>query len=186
MSLTARGYGQPLTMEHCGSVHYITIGDSRLLTAAGLTRSRLYLIGDAASRCGLSRVGYFIPFNGRRPLNGPTPSFTYIMFIIRFIPMYLRLTTFTKTLHQVSFQLYFFLIFFHPCLLTNFTETPTDPQLPATASNVCTIDARLGGVGRVPPQQKYWLSRRFHHMPLYVAILYKHNIQQITEVWILR
>ena len=32
------------------------------------------------------------------------------------------------------------------------------PQLPATASNVCTIDARLGGVGRVPPpHQKCWL-----------------------------
>ena len=32
----------------------------------------------------------------------------------------------------------------------------TDPRLPATASNVCTTDARLGGVGRVhppPPQQ---------------------------------
>ena len=29
----------------------------------------------------------------------------------------------------------------------------TDPQLPATASNVCMTDARLGahGVGRVPP-----------------------------------
>ena len=34
---------QPLTTEHCGSVHYITIGDSRLLIAAGLTRSPLYL-----------------------------------------------------------------------------------------------------------------------------------------------
>ena len=65
---------QALTTEHCGSVHYITIGDSRLLTAAGLTRSPLYLIGDAASRCGLSRVGYFIPLNGRRPLNGHPPS----------------------------------------------------------------------------------------------------------------
>ena len=74
LSLTARGYVQPLTTEHCGSVHYITIGNSRLLTAAGLTRSPLYLIGDAASRCGLSRVGYFIPFNGRRPLNGHPPS----------------------------------------------------------------------------------------------------------------
>ena len=65
---------QPLTTGHCGSVQYITIGDSRLLTAAGLTRSPLYLIGDAASRCGLSRVGYFIPLNGRRPLNGHPPS----------------------------------------------------------------------------------------------------------------
>ena len=63
-----------LTTEHCGSVHYIRIGDSRLLTATGLTRSPLYLIGDAASRCGLSRVGYFIPLNGRRPLNGHPPS----------------------------------------------------------------------------------------------------------------
>ena len=67
----------PLTTEHCGSVHYITIGDSRLLTAAGLTQSPLYLIGDAASRCGLSRVGYFIPLNGRRPLNGHPPSYYY-------------------------------------------------------------------------------------------------------------
>ena len=29
-----------------------------------------------------------------------------------------------------------------------------EPQLPATASNVCTTDARLGGVGRVPPNKK--------------------------------
>ena len=74
LSLTARGYVQPLTTEHCGSVHYITIGDSRLLTAVCLARSPLYLIGDAASRYGLSRVGYFIPLNGRRPLNGHPPS----------------------------------------------------------------------------------------------------------------
>ena len=76
-SLTARGYVQPLTTEHGGSVHYITIGDSRLLTTAGLTQSPLCLIGDAASRCGLSRVGYFIPLNGRRPLNGHPPSINY-------------------------------------------------------------------------------------------------------------
>ena len=31
----------------------------------------------------------------------------------------------------------------------------TDPRLPATASHVCTTDARLGGVGRVPPPNKY-------------------------------
>ena len=38
----------------------------------------------------------------------------------------------------------------------------TDPQLPATASNLCTTDAWLGGVGRVPPpKQKSWL-RRWH------------------------
>ena len=29
----------------------------------------------------------------------------------------------------------------------------TDPQLPATASNVCTTDAWPGGVGRVPPKK---------------------------------
>ena len=30
----------------------------------------------------------------------------------------------------------------------------TDPQVPATASNVCTTDARVGGIGRVPPPNK--------------------------------
>ena len=30
----------------------------------------------------------------------------------------------------------------------------TDLRLPATASNVCRTDARLGGVGRVPPPNK--------------------------------
>ena len=30
----------------------------------------------------------------------------------------------------------------------------TDPQLPAAASKVCTTDAWLGGVGRVPPPNK--------------------------------
>ena len=30
----------------------------------------------------------------------------------------------------------------------------TDPKLPATASNVCTTDVRLDGVGRMPPQTK--------------------------------
>ena len=30
----------------------------------------------------------------------------------------------------------------------------TDPQLPATASNVCTTDARMCGIGRVTPQTK--------------------------------
>ena len=36
------------------------------------TRIPLYLIGDAASHRGLSRVGYFIPPNG--PLNGHPPG----------------------------------------------------------------------------------------------------------------
>ena len=40
------------------------------------TRSPLYVIGDAASRRGLSRVGYFITLNG--PLNGNPPSLVYI------------------------------------------------------------------------------------------------------------
>ena len=48
---------QPLKTKHCGSVHCINIGDSRLRTvtsAAGLWgRSPLYLIGDASSRRGL-------------------------------------------------------------------------------------------------------------------------------------
>ena len=70
---------QPLKTSRCGSVHYITIGARicaqwlRLLGCG--TRSPLYLIGDAASRRGLSRVGYFITLNG--PLNGHQPSILY-------------------------------------------------------------------------------------------------------------
>ena len=78
MSLTARGYVQLLTTEHCGSVHYYNLYYDRgqqVAHSGGLTRSPLCLIGDAASRCGLSRVGYFIPLNGRRPLNGHPPTF---------------------------------------------------------------------------------------------------------------
>ena len=75
LGLTARVATAAVENRHRGSVHYITIGDSRLLTAAGLTRSPLYLLGDAASRRGLSQVGYVIPLNGRRPLNGHPPSF---------------------------------------------------------------------------------------------------------------
>ena len=36
-------------------------------------------------------------------------------------------------------------------LPSELTNTITYIQLPATASNECTTDARLGGVGRVPP-----------------------------------
>ena len=41
---------------------------------------------------------------------------------------------------------------------------PGHPYLPATASNVCTTDVRLGGVGRVPPpKQKAWLRRGHYY-----------------------
>ena len=68
--------------------------------------------------------------------------------------MYLRLTTFTKTLPKMSFHPYFFAIFSRsgapPTTLLP-DGALTYPQLPATVSNVCTTDARQGGVGRVPP-----------------------------------
>ena len=76
-----------------------------------------------------------------------SPTFRYI------IPMYLRLTTFTKTLPQMPFHLCF-AIFFRSVarLITLLTAGGlTDLQLPATALNMCTTDARLGGVGRMPP-----------------------------------
>ena len=78
------------------------------------------------------------------------------------IPMYLRLTTFTKTIHQMSFRRYFFAIFIS---LWGSTHDSADcfsahrPQLPATASNVCITDAWLGGVGRMFPLKKSWLRR---------------------------
>ena len=43
----------------------------------------VHLIGDAASRRGLSRVGYLIPPNG--PLNGHPPSYNYTAFISRHV-----------------------------------------------------------------------------------------------------
>ena len=81
-----------------------------------------------------------------------SPTFMYI------IPMYLRLTTFTKTFPQMSFHLYIFAIFISLWGSTHdsadcWTGALTDPRLPATASNVCTTDTRLGGLGRVPPPQ---------------------------------
>ena len=78
--------------------------------------------------------------------------------------MYLRLTTFTKTLPKMSFHPYCFAIFSRsgapPTTLLP-DGALTYPQLPATVSNVCTTGARQGGVGRVPPptQQKVWLLR---------------------------
>ena len=53
--------------KNCGSVHYITIGDSRLRTVLGYgMRSPLYLIGDAASRRGLCTGRVFHP--AQRPV----------------------------------------------------------------------------------------------------------------------
>ena len=90
--------------------------------------------------------------------------FYYYYYYYYIIPMYLRLTTFTKTLPQMSFHLYFFLFLFRsgaPPMTLLTAGALTDPRLPATTSNVCTTDARLGGVGRVPPppKQKSWLRR---------------------------
>ena len=47
----------------------------------------------------------------------------------------------------------FFLLFFSALGLDSLLTAGalTDLQLPATTSNVCTTDARLGGIGRVPP-----------------------------------
>ena len=71
------------------------------------------------------------------------------MFII---PIYFRLNTFTKTLPQtMSFHLYFLLFLFRsgaPPLTLLTAGALTDPQLPATASNVCMTNAMHGWVGR--------------------------------------
>ena len=79
--------------------------------------------------------------------------FTYIVYII---PMYSRLPTFTKTLPQMSFPLKKILFFrsgASPMTLLT-AGALIDPHMPATASNVCTNDVRLGDVGRVPPPNK--------------------------------
>ena len=58
---------QPLQTKKYGSVHNITIGDSRLRTGLGCgTRSPLYLIGDEASRRVLCTGRVFHP--AQRPV----------------------------------------------------------------------------------------------------------------------
>ena len=54
----------------------------------------------------------------------------------------------------MSFHLYFWPILFRfwpPPMTLLIAGVLTDPQLPAISSNVCTTDARLGGVGQVAP-----------------------------------
>ena len=79
-----------------------------------------------------------------------SPTFMYI------IPMCLRLTTFTKKPppNVISPYIFWLFLFRSGTLLT--AGALTGHRLPATASNVCTTEARLGGVGRVapPPQTK--------------------------------
>ena len=78
-------------------------------------------------------------------------TFVYI------IQTFLRLTAFTKTLPQnvIShiYLCYFFRTVAPPMILLT-AGVLTEPQIPATASNVCANDAWLGGVGRVPPPNK--------------------------------
>ena len=68
-----------------------------------------------------------------------------------------------KAFPQMSFHIYLFAIFFRseaPPMTLLSAGGLTDPQLTATASNVCASDAWLGGVGRVAPsKQKSWLRR---------------------------
>ena len=54
----------------------------------------------------------------------------------------------------MSFHLYVLLFLFRtgaPPMTLLTAGALTEPRLPATASHVCTTDARLGGVGRGPP-----------------------------------
>ena len=79
--------------------------------------------------------------------------------------MYLRLTTFTKKPPpNVISPIICFAIFISLWGSTQsrlcWLPERSYRQLPATVSNVCTTDARVGGVGRVPPpQQKSGLLR---------------------------
>ena len=63
---------------------------------------------------------------------------------LRYITLYLRLMIFTKTLPQMSFYLCFSIFLFRagaPPMTLPTVGALTYPQLPATASNVCTTDA---------------------------------------------
>ena len=91
----------------------------------------------------------------RTPLNSAVCTFIGMKQIshtfMYIIPVYFRLTAFTKTLPEMSFD-GFFLLFVSLYIMTRLTAgVLTYPQLPATASNMCTTDAWLGAVDRVPP-----------------------------------
>ena len=76
-----------------------------------------------------------------------SPTFRYIK------PMYLRLKNIYKNPPQ-KYHVTYLLLFVRswaPLITLLIAGTLTDIQQPATASNVCTTDARLGGVGRVHP-----------------------------------
>ena len=106
-----------------------------------------------------------------------SPTFMYI------IPMYLRLTTFTKTLPQMSFHLSFCYFYFAPPMTLLTAGALTDYRLPAAASNVCTTDARLGGVGQVPPppKQKSWLGGVYHMSKVFHFLRLRNNITIYNE-----
>ena len=76
-----------------------------------------------------------------------SPTFRYIK------PMYLRLKNIYKNPPQ-KYHVTYLLLFVRswaPLITLLIAGALTDIQQPAAASNVCTTDARLGGVGRVPP-----------------------------------
>ena len=105
--------------------------------------------------------------------NGAHYFHLHFMYII---PMYLRLTTVTKTLPQMSFHIYSLLFLFRsgaPPMTLLTAGALTDPQLPVTASNVCTTDARMGGVGQVAPhKQKSWLRWCWQWWTFYCIVTY--------------
>ena len=59
----------------------------------------------------------------------------------------------------------------------------TDPRLPATASNVCTTDARLGGVGRMPPPQTKILATPVSKVELIFALLFSYVTVMDRDGW---
>ena len=78
LSLNACGYAAAaVENKHCGSVHYITIGDSRLYTVAsaaiGLWDAESIIFNRGPSVASWTFTSrYFITLNG--PLNGHPPS----------------------------------------------------------------------------------------------------------------
>ena len=94
-----------------------------------------------------------------------------------YIPMNSRLTTFTKNPPpNVTSPIIFWLFLFcsgAPPMTRLTAGALTDPQLPPTASNVCTTDAMLGDVGRVAPQTKILATPVTLYIPtcVYVCVL---------------
>ena len=109
-----------------------------------------------------------------------SPTFRYIM------PMYLRLTTFTKHLPQMSFHL-FVCDFFRsgtPIITLMTVGALTVLQLPARQLQTCArlMQGWMESAGCPPPKEKSWLRRCIYRQNTH-GILLQNITTDLGQFW---